>query len=389
MSRRVATVAVVLLVSSMAAASERGTARPASAGGATCRHWISDASQSAAIEKARELVPRLWRGLRAPGLTLAVAVDGRVVWSAGCGYADVARRTAVRRGTRFRIGSVSKSLTSAALARLVADGRVDLEARIQRYVPTFPRKRYPISIRQLAAHTAGIRHYRSRAEVVNRRRFRSVRAALVLFARDPLLFRPGTRFSYSSYGWNLVGAAIEGASPRSYAAFLRSAVLEPLALSHTALDDTRGGRVGASRFYELRSDGRAAPAPRASLSDRWPSGGLVSSAEDLAVFGSAFAAGTLVRAKTRDEFVQPQRTADGKPTGYALGWEVRDSPVGRFVGHTGNVVGGSAVLLVHLRSGVALAVTTNLGSVTASHPPPPKPSTPDPPELILPFVAGD
>ena len=85
-----------------------------------------------------------------PGVQVAVAIDGTLVWSEGFGYADAARKRPVTRATQFRIGSVSKPLTAAAVVLLYEQGKLDLDAPIQRYVPTFPDKGYPISTRQLA-----------------------------------------------------------------------------------------------------------------------------------------------------------------------------------------------------------------------------------------------
>src|SRR5437879_11624869 len=140
-----------------------------------------------------------------PGVQLAVAIDGTLVWSEGFGYADAARRRPVTRAAQFRLGSVSKPLTPAQVALLYEQGKLDLDAPIQRYVPTFPEKGYPITTRQLAGHLAGIRHYRDR-EFFQTRHFAAVRDGLTIFQDDSLLFPPGTRFFYSSYGCTLVSA---------------------------------------------------------------------------------------------------------------------------------------------------------------------------------------
>src|SRR5881409_4279197 len=104
-----------------------------------------------------------------PGVQVAVAVNGKLVWSEGFGYADAERQQPVTRETQFRIGSVSKPLTATAVVLLYERGKLDLDAPVQRYVPSFPDKGYPITTRQLAGHLAGIRHYRGDEFLLNRR----------------------------------------------------------------------------------------------------------------------------------------------------------------------------------------------------------------------------
>ena len=171
----------------------------------------------AEIAPARRLAVRLKRELGAPGLAIPVSVGGETVWSELCGYANRASVRPVTRTTRFRVGSVSKTLTATVAARLVQRGTLDLDAPIQRYVKSFPRKRGVVSVRRLLAHTAGIRHYRG-AEALSTSRYRSVSDAIRVFAADPLLVEPGTRYGYSSYGFNLVGAAIEQIDGRPFGA---------------------------------------------------------------------------------------------------------------------------------------------------------------------------
>lgn len=130
----------------------------------------------------------------------------------------------VRDTTQFRIGSVSKTLTAAALVHYADAGLVELDAPIARYLPGFPHAR-GITLRRLAGHLAGIRHYETADEAVNRRHFPSVRATLAIFANDPLVSSPGTRFAYSSYGYDVIGAALERATRLSFPELMRRAVL--------------------------------------------------------------------------------------------------------------------------------------------------------------------
>src|SRR5215211_3002918 len=372
---------LVLIVAVLASAACSGATETAAAPAPLCRVTVAATAERQAVATVRPLARRLWKALRAPGMSLAVAVDGRIVFSTACGWADRERRLPARATSRFRIGSVSKPITAAALATLVDAGRIDLAAPIQRYVPEFPEKASPMTVSQVAAHLAGLRANED-DEIVSRRHFDTLAAEVAVFAGDPLLFAPGTRYSYSNWGYVLLGRAIETASGEPFEAYVPSAVLRPLGMSHTQLDDAGAPVPQLARLYEVTSDGRAVAAPRHDVSLRWPSGGFVSTAEDLARLGG-FAAGELVGPATRTQFLTEQR-AGGRRTAYALGWEVHDTPFGKGYGHTGNAVGGTALILVIPARRAVLALATNIGYVTASSPPAIR--GPDPPELLVPFL---
>src|SRR5438046_2808470 len=157
------------------------------------------ASYAPVVAQARALVCDSLAS-RIPGLQVAVAIDGRVVWVEAFGWADRERHRQVNGNTVFRIGSVSKPLTADAVAQLVAEGRLDLDAPVQRYVPSFPEKPWPITTRELAGHLAGIRHYRG-AEFTSNRRYETVTDGPEIFRDDSLQFEPATPFTYSPDVW--------------------------------------------------------------------------------------------------------------------------------------------------------------------------------------------
>jgi serine beta-lactamase-like protein LACTB len=387
MTRRLAVVTAAIAVGAVclaAAIFARGSGHGAERSSAgACREWVATSGFAKEIAKVRPLVPRMHRAFGAPGVAVAVAAGGKVVWSETCGFANRERRIRVGRTTRFRIGSVSKALTAAAAARLYQRGRLELDAEVQRYVPKFPRKSRRITPRQLGGHLGGIRHYEG-AEAVNRAHYDSVRSSLAVFEGDALVAEPGERFVYSSYGFNLLGAAVERAAGKPFAAAVEESVLAPLRMRRTGLDD-RSSDGGRARFYEVTSSRRAVAAPPIDLSDRFPSGGFLSTAEDLARFGVGITNRAFLSTETQALFTS-QRTAGGAATGYGFGFEVGESPFGRVVGHTGNVVGGTSFLFVHPRTRVVVAMTTNIGFVTVVHPPRLGPQVPEPPQLALPFV---
>jgi CubicO group peptidase (beta-lactamase class C family) len=318
-----------------------------------------------AAAKARALVTELMRAQEIPGLAVAVARHGRMLWSEGFGMADAEHGVAVTPLTRFRASSVSKVLTAAAVALLVEEGRLDLDAPIQRYVPGFPVKPWPITTRQLAAHSAGIRHYVDadfEGALKGNPHFTSVRDGLALFQNDPLLFEPGTGYSYSSYGWTLISAAIEGASGQEFLSYMRNRVFDPLGLHSIIPDHVDAVIPHRTRFYQREAPGRTLThAPYADLSYVWAAGGFLATAEDLVRFGAAHLSPGFFRQETlRWLFAPHSAIPPGKQTGVGIGWRIGTDAAGRRVWHhAGTNPGSRAILMVYPDSGIVVAMLSN------------------------------
>ncbi len=212
-----------------------------------------------AIQDAKRILESLREMQGIPGLSVAVGLGGRIVFSEGFGGSDLEHRVAVGVETRFRIGSVSKALTAAGMAVLVERGELDLDRSIRDYVPSFPDKGHEITARQLAGHLGGIRHYRA-GGFFNRDEFETVEESLGVFMNDRLMHVPGSKYLYSSYGYVLLSAVMEGAAGRPYLEFTREEVLGPLVMGHTVPDRTDAIVVGRAEFYERR-DGVVVNAP--------------------------------------------------------------------------------------------------------------------------------
>ncbi len=319
-----------------------------------------EAGSAAAIERGRRIVRAALEESGTPGMSVAVAVGGRIVWAEGFGLADVEDRSTVWEETRFRIGSISKPLTAAAVAQLVEGGRLNLDATVQTYVPSFPTKRWPITTRQVAGHLAGIRHYNG-DEFLSSTPYRSVLAGLAIFQDDSLLFEPGTKFRYSSYGWNLVSAVVEGASGESFLPYMRDHVFRPLGMTNTVADHVDSIIPQRTRFYDRDSLGFIMNAPFVDNSYKWAGGGFLSTPTDLVRFGMAHLRAGFLRPETIRLLWTPQQTADGEATGYGVGWFVDTDRDGRrIISHGGGSIGGTAMLLVFPEQDVVVAMVGNM-----------------------------
>lgn len=296
-----------------------------------------------------------------PGFAVAVAVDGKLVWSEAFGYADIEVNRPATVTTRFRIGSISKSLTAAGLMRLVDQGLIDLDAPVQQYVPDFPVKpEGAITTRLLAGHLAGVRHYRGQEPFLNRP-FSNVQAGLKIFEDDPLVAPPGTQFTYSSFGWALISAVMESAAHRDFLDYMDAEVFQPLGLTHIRPDRSKEVDPERAKFYVTSSEGKFVAAPTVDSSYMWAGGGFLSNAEDLVRFGSAMLGSGFLEEVSRQRLFISQKTSVGKSIDYGIGWYVRKDGKGQVLYyHDGGHHGGTAVLFIRPGTQAVVAIACNL-----------------------------
>ncbi|HEY0035783.1 MAG TPA: serine hydrolase domain-containing protein [Longimicrobium sp.] len=329
---------------------------------------VDSPAHQSAIERARTMARALVDRDTLPGLSIAVGIDGRIVWAEGFGWADVEARNPVTPLTRFRMGSVGKAMTSAGVGLLVQRGRLDLDAPVQSYVPEFPEKRWPVTTRQLMGHLGGIRHYGTEAEVMGDRHCNDVREGIADFAADSLLARPGTRYSYSSLGYTLVSAAMQAAAGEPYADFMRREVFAALGMDRTIPEPPGAPHPERAALY-VRSSGLV-PAPHDDDSCVLAAGGFISTPSDLARFGFGMMNDQLLAPETRRLLWTSLRLNSGESTGYGLGWFIREvrldgeSPAVPMIGHGGSSVGGSTSFMLFPEQRMVIAVTTNVSGAT-------------------------
>lgn len=300
-----------------------------------------------------------------PGVSAAIVQDGRLVWSRGFGKADVENAVPVTTKTVFRFASISKPITAVAALQLAEQGRLDLDAPIQRYVPSFPEKAWPVTVRQLLGHLGGIRHYRG-DEMHSTWRYFGLRHALTVFRNDPLVHEPGSKFLYSTYGYNLAGAAVQEIAGQRFSDHVRTHIFKPSGMIHTRVDDNRAIIPHRASGYIRIQGGRLRNSAPCDVSNRVPGAGFCGTAEDLARFAIAIESGALLKPETVSLMLQSQTTTDGKPTGYGLGWSIdsdddTDAESNTVeVSHLGQMPRVSNVLLLRPNEHSAVVLLSNL-----------------------------
>jgi serine beta-lactamase-like protein LACTB, mitochondrial len=335
--------------------------------------WADAAGEGRQIAHAALLEQNL------PGLSVAVGIGGDMVWAEGFGWADLESRTPVTPDTRFRIGTASVALTSAAVGLLLEDGRLQLDEVIQTYVPAAiqtyrpaaPQKHWRMTLRQLMGHVAGVPNDGGDEGPLFSERCQRPIDALQFFSgyERELLFAPGTQYRYSSYGWILVSAAVEAAAEEPFFTFMRKQIFEPLGMDDTMPDSATEPIADRATFYFPR----LAAEPRYGLhlmrqidfSCYAGSSAFLSTPSDLVHFGMAIGGGTLLQPATVRLLQTPQRLASGKETGYGLGWDLETVALAggeaRVAFHNGTSLGGKVASLLTFREGrIVVAVTSNI-----------------------------
>lgn len=347
-----------------------------------------------AVGRGRQIVRAGLTQQNLPGISVAVGIDGDIVWAEGFGWADLEHQAPVAPDTRFRVGDASKTLTSAAVALLLEKNMLRLDDEIQVHVPEFPKKKWPVTLRQLMAQVAGVTtDHGGEAPLSNpssgegsiaRRCERTVDGLhLDNFAERDLLFEPGTRYSPSSYGWLLVSAAVEAAATEPFFAFMRAQVFEPLGMADTTIDVATDAIPARASFYfprfGLTGDTRYGPKParQGDYSCYAGAAAFLSTPSDLVRFGMGInglrrgfgtQGGNLLKPDTAQLLQTPQRLASGEETGYGLGWELETLPLARqptrMAGHGSKAefIGGTTYLMTFPDRGLVVAVMANISS---------------------------
>jgi serine beta-lactamase-like protein LACTB, mitochondrial len=332
--------------------------------------WLHAQNSTLGPKKLGRLQSAVSRFLYAnsvPGISAAVVQNGEPVWSEGFGVADLENYSPATSSTLYRLGSISKPITAVAVLQLWEQGKLDLDAPVQKYCPAFPQKEARITTRQLLGHLGGIRHYRDdgKGDVPedSARHFPSMQESLQLFANDPLVAPPGTKFNYSTYGYTLIGCVLEGAISGKYVDYVRENVFQPAGMYSTQPDDFFAIVQHRTRWYHKDKAGVVHNAGVLDSSYKVPGGGLIASADDMARFAAAMLNGKLVKPSTRNLMWTAQHTSDGQPTGYGLGWGVDDKLGLRRISHGGGQQGTSTFLSLVPERGAAVIVLANMDNV--------------------------
>jgi CubicO group peptidase (beta-lactamase class C family) len=295
--------------------------------------------------------------LKLPSLSIAFYKDD-FLWKKSFGYADLEHKIPANADTRYRLASISKPITAVGILKLMQDGKLNLDDEVQKYVPYFPRKRWPVTIRHLLGHLSGISHYRNYDEEGHFTKHFTTEESIGVFKDWELEHEPGTRYRYTTYGFNLLGAVIEGASGKPYADYMRENVWKPLGMNNTTMDIADDIITNRASGYQ-RINGQVKNCEFVDISSRFAGGGIRSTAVDLINLSKGLDEGKVLSMKNQLMMYTGMATKKGRVTEYAMGWGVDFIQGFWNVSHGGGQQGTSTHLLRFPGEKFAVAVTCN------------------------------
>lgn len=293
-----------------------------------------------------------------PGISAAVGVNNELAWSGGAGFADIENQVPAKGDMVHRIASISKPITAIAVMQLVEQGKVKLDEPISTYVASYPAKPWPVTVRQVLNHTSGTRHYVP-GEFGTMEHYPRLRHAMRVFVDDDLLFEPGTKFSYSTHAYTLLGEIIEREGAAQFGRYMQEHLWGPAGMNDTRLEENGEIVPRRARGYSRNQMGVLVNGAYDDLSVKYPGGGMLSSAEDLIRLSNAFNTRKLVDTETHEQMITPGTLNDGSLTSYGLGWGVEDTEHGKAYFHSGGQIGTDTYLVCYYEEGISVAVIVN------------------------------
>jgi len=295
----------------------------------------------------------------APGVAVIVVRDGAVLYRGARGLANLELAVPLRPESVFRVGSITKQFTAAAILLLAEEGKLSLSDPVTKFLPDYHAQGHAVTIQHLLSHTSGIANYTELPEwQATLRADVSVRQLIDIFQDKPFDFAPGEHWKYDNSGYILLGAVIEKISGQKYGDFLRARIFEPLGMSSSRYEDL--AQITNARAAGYMRDGAGwRNADYLSMSQPYAAGALISCIDDLARWNAAIESGHLLKPASWQRAQQSFTLSDGTPTRYGAGWIVgRVGPVAT-VEHGGGINGFNAYVLRAPAQHLYVAVLAN------------------------------
>lgn len=242
---------------------------------------------------------------------------------------------------------------------MVEQGQIKLDRPIGKYLSNLPEDKKQITVKQLLAHTAGIFQYQGDKEIENTIHYNTLQEAMDVFINRPLMFEPGTKYFYTTYGYVILGRVIEEVSGLIYQEYMKKNIFEIAGMNNTAVEKINEDYTNKSCLYH--HNGRKAKAGKQNdLSNRIPGGGFHSTLEDVMKFGNALLEHKFIKKETLDIMIQTEPVEyDGNK--YGLGWYLYGPAPNEnlVIGHSGGQTGCTSQLMIVPKTKTVVVVLSN------------------------------
>ncbi len=284
-----------------------------------------------------------------PGAAVLVAQNGRILYQNGYGYADIGNRVRITPETKFRIGSITKQFTAAAILKLQEDGKLSVDDKLSKYYPDFPHGD-EITLYHLLTHTSGLANYTNKPDFLRKVMTETTPAEIVeAIKKDKPDFNPGEKWEYCNSGYFLLGCIVEKVSGKSLETFIQETFFDPLGMKNTGMHHW-------NRILEREATGYSYVGGKVQRSIDWDmswaggAGALYSTVGDLYRWNNALFNGKVLTAASLEAAFTPAQLKDGKVAaavgqGYGFGWIVGKLRGLRSLAHDGALHGFVSYLM--------------------------------------------
>lgn len=293
-----------------------------------------------------------------PGLSIAVNQSGEVIYAKGFGYADLQKKTKMTPTTQIRTASVAKVITATAIGKLVSDGKLDLDAPLEKYLPYIEPPYASLTARQLAGHTAGVAH-RPSSNRVKKKHYAEVRETMAFLKDMPLSFEADTEYAYSTLGYNLLALLIEEISGKKYVDYMREDVFAPLGMTQTFPDQKNDWSDKDAKMYFFKKGKLQEDKKPVDGSYKLAGAGFRSTSVDLAKMMNAYSNDFIAEEVVQLMF-ESHHLKSGEKTNVGIGWRLsEDMYKSASIEHAGSWQGARTVIVHYPQYQLTVSIMIN------------------------------
>ena len=317
-------------------------------------------------EKTKKMCEHFIKQNNAPGMAVSISYMGKIIFSKGFGYSDIENKIQVDPSkTKFRIASITKTITSSTLAKLVELDSIDLKKSVYFYLDSLPKKKYDFTVKEVGGHLSGMIRVPSEEKWDDHKTYFR-KDFYRVFDKDKLEFEPSSKFQYSNYGFKLLGLIIEKKCGKSLIECQRDLVIKKLNMNNT-IPDIGKYDINVTKFYSYE-DKKTIETPVPKCIFRYAEGCYLSTTEDLITLGNGFLyVDKLVKKGVFTEFIKTQKLNSGEKTGYGIGFISSNDFYGNFYyGHNGKYIGGMGMLNIYPKEKLVISILLNTDTIKTS-----------------------